>query len=50
MPPCAATVWLRVGKHFGQAGCLQAFLRHAEGGAQPSAASADHDHIVIMMN
>jgi len=38
------------GKHLGQAGRLQTFLRHAKGGAQSGAAGADHDHIVIMMN
>ncbi len=38
------------GKYLGQAGRLQSFLRHAKSGAQPSAAGADHDHVVIVMN
>ncbi len=38
------------GEYLGQAGSLQSFLRHAEGGAQPGATGANHDHIVAMMN
>ena len=46
MPPCAATVWLRVGNTL----VMQAVLRpggaHAEGGAQARAAGADDDDVI----
>ena len=34
MPPCAATVWLRVGKDLGNVRGFQARFRAAHGGAQ----------------
>ena len=46
MPPCAATVWLRVGKTL----VMQAVFRprggHAQGGAQAGAAGADDDDVI----
>ena len=49
MPPCAATVWLRVGKHLGDAGRPQSRRRHSERGAQAGAAGADdHDVIAVL--
>ena len=45
MPPCAATVCERVGKHLGDAGGPQSRLRAADHGAQARAAGAHHHHV-----
>ena len=50
MPPCAATVWLRVGKHFRQARRRQALLGETERRAQARAAGADDDHVVAVVD
>ena len=50
MPPCAATVWLRVGNTLVMQAVLQALVGHAEGGAQAGAAGADHDHVVLVVD
>jgi hypothetical protein len=47
MPPCAATVCERVGKHLGDAGGLEARLGAAERGAQARAAGADDDDVIV---
>ena len=36
-------------EHFGQAGCLQAFLCEPERGAQTRAARTDDDHVVFVL-
>ena len=49
MPPCAATVWLRVGNTL----VMQAVLRpaaHAQGRAQARAAGADDDDVVDVID
>ena len=46
MPPWAATVWLRVGKTLVMQAVLRPGRAHAEGGAQPGAAGADHHHVI----
>jgi hypothetical protein len=49
MPPCAATVWLRVGKTLVIAGRLEAGLGQPEGCPQAGAARADHDDVVTVI-
>ena len=46
MPPCAATVWLRVGNTLVMHGGLQAFFGHAQGGPQAGSAGAHDDDVV----
>ena len=50
MPPWAATVCERVGKHLGDAGGLEALLGHAERGAQPGAAGAHDDDVEMVVD
>jgi hypothetical protein len=50
MPPCAATVWLRVGNTLVMQAVLEALFGHAEGRAQARAAGADHDHVVFVID
>ena len=50
MPPCAATVWLRVGNTLRDAGGLQPFERRAERRAQTGAAGADDDDVVVVID
>ena len=49
MPPCAATVWLRVGKTLLMQAVLQPCDGHARGRAQPGAAGADDDDVVAVI-
>ena len=46
MPPCAATVWLRVGNTLLKQAVDRPLLGEAERGAQARAAGADDDHVV----
>jgi hypothetical protein len=48
MPPCAATVWLRVGNTLVMQAVFRPFSAHAHGRAQARSAGAD-DHRVIDM-
>ena len=50
MPPCAATVWLRVGNTLVMQAVLRPLLGHAERGAQARAAGADHDDVVLVID
>ena len=38
------------GKHFGNAGCFQAVLHHAERGAQASTASTHNHDVIVVIN
>jgi hypothetical protein len=49
MPPCAATVWLRV-EHLGDAGRLQAGLGAAEGRAETGTAGAHDDDVIAVID
>ena len=46
MPPCAATVWLRVGNTLLKHAVDKPLLGETERGAQARAARADDDHVV----
>ena len=46
MPPCAATVWLRVGNTLVMHAVVRPGLREAERRAQAGAAGADDDDVV----
>ena len=46
MPPCAATVWLRVGNTLVMQAVDRPGFGQAERGAQARAAGADHDDVV----
>ena len=47
MPPWAATVCERVGKHLGQHGDVQAGARQLQRGAHAGAARADDDDVEL---
>ena len=47
MPPCAATVWLRVGKTLLMQAVFSPSSGRAQGRAQTGAAGADDDDIVV---
>ena len=50
MPPWAATVWLRVGKHLGDAGGGESGFGQSERGAQAGAAGAHDQHVVRVID
>src|ERR1044071_7866523 len=49
MPPCAATVWLRVGNTLVMQAVLKPLLARPEVGARARPAGADHDHVVLVV-
>ena len=50
MPPCAATVWLRVGNTLVMQAVGEARLGEPERGAQPGAAGAHDDDVVLVID
>ena len=49
MPPCAATVWLRVGKTLVTQAVLRPASAQTDRRAQARAARADDDHVVFVI-
>ena len=47
IPPCADTVWLRVGNTLVMQAVFSPSSRRAQGRAQPGAAGADDDDIIL---